>query len=63
MKQVAAALYALNFAVCPVGAIFGDLSSHLSQNDLVQAPYQVLQVFRRTDPSFVQGLYFDIERN
>ena len=29
---------------------------------LEKQPFEVLKIYRRTDPSFIQGLYYDTER-
>lgn len=34
----------------------------LSQTSVAAVPYDVEEVYRRTDPSFIQGLYFDADR-
>ena len=36
--------------------------AYLDEDALVKQPFEVLHIYRRTDPNFIQGLYFDIER-
>ena len=35
----------------------------LDSNAVKKQPFEVLNIYRRSDPSFIQGLYYDIERS
>ena len=35
---------------------------YLDQSALSGKPFEVLQIYRRSDPNFIQGLYFDVDR-
>ena len=59
MKNFVAALIAL---VCHGAQAMQEDFAYLESNSNQKLPFEVVQIYRRTDPSFVQGLYFDIPR-
>ena len=35
---------------------------HVKKHQLHKQPYELLQIYRRSDPNFIQGLYYDTDK-
>ena len=36
--------------------------NHVKHHELKKQPYELLQIYRRSDPNFIQGLYYDTDK-
>ena len=36
--------------------------NHVKKHELKKQPYELLQIYRRSDPNFIQGLLYDTDK-